>query len=656
MKKSILIISAIALVLGCQKAEIGGNPENMGFEASVASIPEKEMLKSVGIPTQAEGIDVVLRWSEADTDMENTKGTQLSADGNVHPLSEYVQTFCLTAYNSDKSEFIPSNTVVEYKGGKWSMSNQYVWVNSGHKYMTAYANLPAGCTATTAFTDSDSPVQTYAHTVPADAKDQIDILMGYFEGRGRLSSDGSTRLASLKFNHPLTAVVFQADRMGGIKSVNNISLEGVYGSGTVTQTNTFDGSSDPVFNFEWAAGEKITSAQTVASGTLTSGSVIGEPFLLIPQNLGTDNVKLTLNVTLNDDTAKSITAYLNQFSWEWGKTNIYTLSFGDLPIDGDLEGLVPAHAKSFTINAQGDKVYFSKGNLQFRAKTSEGDQWPAAKSGAAVPLRETLDKHWRFAEHQWDYVGNSTTPGTVWEEINEISTRCFNSSRKSDYQGWIDAFCWGQAGFYIRNVNYPDPWYDYNNASYASYFGPNGNVDLSIDNKSDWGWLMSEETNVSWRTLTIDEWNYILAGIANTTYNTSSACRVNANEKRGLAQLTQTLTDGTTATINGLVILPDDFTFPGGLESKWAPSSNTYEGNKFSIDEWTAMEDSGAVFLPAVSSGGAYSTSDIYYWTASSYSTSQGKLIRLYKNAVPVTFSYANRNIRYPVRLVTPAN
>ena len=40
----------------------------------------------------------------------------------------------------------------------------------------------------------------------------------------------------------------------------------------------------------------------------------------------------------------------------------------------------------FSINATGGKVYFAKGNLQYQASTNT----------------------FRFAEHQWNYVGGST--------------------------------------------------------------------------------------------------------------------------------------------------------------------------------------------------------------------------------------------------------
>jgi hypothetical protein len=52
---------------------------------------------------------------------------------------------------------------------------------------------------------------------------------------------------------------------------------------------------------------------------------------------------------------------------------------------GELNGL-------FTINASGDKVQFSQGNLQ---ATYDGSAWS-----------------WAFAENQWDYIGGRTNSGS----------------------------------------------------------------------------------------------------------------------------------------------------------------------------------------------------------------------------------------------------
>ena len=63
----------------------------------------------------------------------------------------------------------------------------------------------------------------------------------------------------------------------------------------------------------------------------------------------------------------------------------------------------------FTINANGDQVCFSQGNLQYFCSTSSPE--------------------WRFAEHQYDYVA-------------------FDGSAYSENSGkWIDLFCYGTSGY-----------------------------------------------------------------------------------------------------------------------------------------------------------------------------------------------------------------
>lgn len=61
-------------------------------------------------------------------------------------------------------------------------------------------------------------------------------------------------------------------------------------------------------------------------------------------------------------------------------------------------------------------VYFSKGNLQYQASTNT----------------------WRFAENQWDYVGDATEGNVYMDDV-----KCNNSYISQTYNGWIDLFGWG---------------------------------------------------------------------------------------------------------------------------------------------------------------------------------------------------------------------
>lgn len=128
---------------------------------------------------------------------------------------------------------------------------------------------------------------------------------------------------------------------------------------------------------------------------------------------------------------------------------------------GELNGL-------FTINASGDKVQFSQGNLQ----------WSGTNG-------------WRFASNQWDIIGSNAN----------------NTSPTSSNESYMDLFCWGATGL---NGVAPNTEYSYLSGSSV------------LSGNNDWG------TNIgaSWRTLTSDEWAYLFNTRASgSTVNGTSNAR-----------------------------------------------------------------------------------------------------------------------------------
>ena len=63
-------------------------------------------------------------------------------------------------------------------------------------------------------------------------------------------------------------------------------------------------------------------------------------------------------------------------------------------------------------------VYFAKGNLQYNA----------VQGTHATADGGTEQGTWRFADHQWDYVGSD------------------NCNISQTYDGWIDLFAYGTSG------------------------------------------------------------------------------------------------------------------------------------------------------------------------------------------------------------------
>jgi hypothetical protein len=149
---------------------------------------------------------------------------------------------------------------------------------------------------------------------------------------------------------------------------------------------------------------------------------------------------------------------------------------------------------------------------------------------------------WRFAPSQLDYIGED------------------NANISDTYNGWIDLFGWGTGDNPLKiNGKIED---------YATF------VDWGVNK------IGSYAPN-TWRTLKSDEWEYIIHG------------RYNAEELKGVAQVNG---------VNGLILLPDDWTCPDDVSFKSgvAEESESFaDYQSFSASQWSKLEASGAVFFPA---------------------------------------------------------
>ena len=151
---------------------------------------------------------------------------------------------------------------------------------------------------------------------------------------------------------------------------------------------------------------------------------------------------------------------------------------------------------------------------------------------------------WRFAEKQTDYIGRA------------------NKNIAVDYNGWIDLFGWGTSDDPTLSSS--------NNSDYYIFF--------------DWGRnKVGNDAPHTWRTLTYYEWSYLC-------YK-----RTNADNLLGIAQVNG---------VNGLLFLPDNWVCPAGVTFKSGCHSNygaeSYAAYQtFTADQWSKLEKSGAVFLPA---------------------------------------------------------
>lgn len=260
----------------------------------------------------------------------------------------------------------------------------------------------------------------------------------------------------------------------------------------------------------------------------------------------------------------------------------FVLTFPDRP-NGSKGGL-------FTIDTKGTQVWFAKGNLQYQASSTPTTH-TVAGGGTAQGM-------WRFAEHQWDYVGDATY-GNVF--VGNVKSN--NANIKNDYSGWIDLFAWGTSGWNSGAVCY-QPW---STSTTLENYYPGGSDanDLTGDYaNADWAWYNAisngGNTAQQWRTLSSEEWIHLVRG------------RTNANLKRATGNING---------VGGLILLPDDWTLPTGCTFNPGSSSSDWTHNSYSLAQWAAMEDAGAVFLPAAGVRAVRTVNNAsingYYWSTS---------------------------------------
>lgn len=251
----------------------------------------------------------------------------------------------------------------------------------------------------------------------------------------------------------------------------------------------------------------------------------------------------------------------------------------------------------------GRKVIFSKGNLQYTRSTNT----------------------WSFAENQWDYIGLDNVKG------GSVSSNQYIGEHKTGtaLADKIDLFGWSTS---------------------ATNFGAN----ISEEDKDysgsfvDWGTnQIGADAPNTWRTLTYHEWNYL------------NCRRTNADSLQGIAQVNG---------VNGLIFLPDNWTCPASVTFKPGKiisnvALDSYEEmagyaqyQTFTADQWSKLEDAGAVFLPAA--GGRYGTSAKSakkygsYWSSTYYSVNTTWAGGVTFNSQGMGIGYYPRHYGSSVRLV----
>ena len=232
------------------------------------------------------------------------------------------------------------------------------------------------------------------------------------------------------------------------------------------------------------------------------------------------------------------------------------------------------------------KVKFSKGNLMYNVN----------------------DKTWRFAEHQWDVVGGTVNNA----HVGNVS----GSSNDNAAGPWIDLFGWGtwsEAGADPQETSTGKAKYE---TGVTDYGGHGDFTDVCKDGIAS-----------GWKTLSHDEWNYLINTRTTTT---------------GIRYSKATVHD-----VKGLVLLPDEW------KGEYQFTNNSTSNQTFveiSDADWATLESEGAVFLPAA--GHRYGEfvynvgNNINYWSKTSRDTEFAYRVEF------VELEYTYRRNGLSVRLV----
>ena len=186
-----------------------------------------------------------------------------------------------------------------------------------------------------------------------------------------------------------------------------------------------------------------------------------------------------------------------------------------------------------------------------------------------------------------------------------------------------------------------DAWDKFGWSTSATTYGmstSSSNGDYSGD-FVDWGATMG----AGWRTLTSDEWAYLL--------KTRSASTVNGTENGRYAK-------AKVNNVPGIILFPDTYTHPAGVEAPTGVNATDeygWEGNSYTAADWTKMESAGCVFLPAA--GCRYGSEMIglgsygYYGSATPDGADYAYRVKFNSGSLEPANSI-NRCLRCSVRLV----
>ena len=156
----------------------------------------------------------------------------------------------------------------------------------------------------------------------------------------------------------------------------------------------------------------------------------------------------------------------------------------------------------------------------------------------------------------------------------------------------------------------------------------------------DWGATMG----TGWFTLSSAEWAYL--------FETRSASTVGGTADGHYAKAK---VNG----VQGVILFPDTYTHPDGVTAPKgvnATDNTGWNGNSYTVEDWTKMESAGCVFLPAAgyrtSSSVSFDGTIGFYWSATSYGSNNAYDVNFNSGDLNPANENTTRYYGFSVRLV----
>ena len=224
-----------------------------------------------------------------------------------------------------------------------------------------------------------------------------------------------------------------------------------------------------------------------------------------------------------------------------------------------------------------------------------------------------------------------------------------SASKKVNFSKGNLRYASGTWSFFDNQYDYydsysEDAWDHLGWSTSATTYGMNTS-DQSSDYSGlfvDWGATMG----TGWFTLSKDEWTYL--------FNTRSASTVGDTENGRYAK-------AKVNNVPGVIIFPDTYTHPDGVTAPTgvnATNNTGWNGNSYTVADWTKMESAGCVFLPVAGYRVGTTVEDPgtigRYWSATLNGTGSAYCVHIASGGLNPAYSFT-RYRGCSVRLVQAA-